>query len=146
MVFWVSDEFDIPESTDRSRWEDVVKEVARHFDAKVHVDRYKASIFSAIKSDPFLSACTTSDPHSTRFHACERRFKCEACRTFDKSGERVWNTDKRIVHVNMVEIKSAAWSLQHQTFLQALGKAACGEGPWPYNIVSYTLNRGYVRS
>ena len=86
-------------------------------------------------SEPFLKACTTLDPYSTRFHACERRAKCEVCRTFDRSGRRVWNMDKRVVHVNMVEVKTAAWSIQHASFVEALGKAAIGEGPWPYTIV-----------
>ena len=35
----------------------------------------------------------------------------------------------------MVEIKSAAFVLQQQNFLEALARAATGEGPWPYNIV-----------
>jgi hypothetical protein len=129
-------------------WEDVVKEVARHFDQpvgpqlscgahrQVHVDRYKRSIYAAVKSDPFLLACTTSDPHATRFHACERRFKCEACRTFDKQGRRLWNADRRVIHVNMVEVKAAGWDLQHRDFVEKLGRAALGEGPWPFNIVS----------
>jgi hypothetical protein len=47
-----------------------------------------------------------------------------------------WNLDKRIVHVNMVEIKGASWDSERDEFLQKLGKAAIGEGDWPYNIVS----------
>ena len=121
---------------DSRSWEDVVKEVARHFDQPVHVDRYKRSIYSAVKSDPFLLACTTTDANVTRFHACERRFKCEGCRTFDERGKRVYNLEKMIVNVNMVEIKTAAWDLQHRDFIEDLRKAAVGEGAWPYNIVS----------
>jgi hypothetical protein len=82
-------------------------------------------------------ACTTTDPTSTRFHACERRFKCTECRTFDKSGKRTWNQGKRVVHVNMVEVKAATWDIQQVAFREKLGQAACGEGDWPFNIVSY---------
>lgn len=118
-----------------------MKEVARYFDTQVHVDRYKSTIYSAVKSDPFLSACTTTDPHATRFHACERRAKCEACRSFNEHGDRVWNKDKRIVHVVMVEVKLAAWVSERAEFLDKLGKAASGVGDWPYNIVSHTTRR-----
>ncbi|WVR03518.1 hypothetical protein IAU60_000509 [Kwoniella sp. DSM 27419] len=116
-------------------WEYVVQEVSRFFGERVHVDRYKRSIYSVIKSDPYLLACTTEDPYSTRFHACERIAKCVACRRFQKGNSKpVYNLDKRIVGVNMVEIKDASWSLQHQAFLEALSAAAVGEGPWPYSI------------
>lgn len=135
-----------------SRWEQVVKAVASHFRSpvcsrtilahaqlitQVHVDRYKRSIYAAVETDPFLLACTTSDPSATRFHACERRFKCVECRTFDKSGKRVWNEGRRVVHVNMVEVKAATWDIQQVAFRDKLGKAACGEGDWPFNIVSW---------
>ena len=136
------------------RWEEVIKEIARHFNTpvcprclafaflnkkQIHVDRYKRSIYAAIQSDQFLQACTTLDPYISRFHACERRAKCEACRTVDRSsGKRLWNSDKRVVDVNMVEVKDAAWALHHQSFVYALSRAAIGEGPWPYTIVSNT--------
>lgn len=140
MVLWVSIPTLKPSvRADWSSWEDVVKEVARYFDTQVYVDRYKASIYSAVRSDPFLTACTTVDPLATRFHACERRAKCEGCRTFDSSGRRAYNTDKRIVHVNMVEVKSAAWAIEREAFLDTLGVAALGEGDWPYNIVSTSV-------
>ena len=103
---------------------------------QIHVDRYKRSIYHAVKTDPFLLGCTTSDPLATRFHACERRNKCDGCRSFDQAGQRTWNTDKRIVHVNMVEVKSATWDIQQIAFREKLGRAACGEAEWPYNIVS----------
>ncbi|WWC85879.1 uncharacterized protein L201_000746 [Kwoniella dendrophila CBS 6074] len=116
-------------------WEYVIKEVARYFDEPVHVDRYKRSIYTAIETDPYLLLCTTTDPHSTRFHACERTHKCVTCRRFEKGNRKpVYNLDKRIVSVSMVEAKEASWAMNHQAFLNNLGKAAIGEGPWPYDI------------
>lgn len=104
---------------------------------QIHVDRYKRSIYTAVQTDPFLLSCTTTDPSVTRFHACERRFKCDYCRTFDKTGQRSWNLDKRIVTINMVEVKSATWDLQQVAFREKLGRAACGEAEWPFTIVSW---------
>ena len=48
----------------------------------------------------------------------------------------MWNQGKRIVHVNMVEVKAATWDIQQVAFREKLGQAACGEGDWPFNIVS----------
>ncbi|WVO23495.1 uncharacterized protein IAS62_004850 [Cryptococcus decagattii] len=116
-------------------WEDVIKEVARYFNERVHVDRYKSQIYSAIRSDPFLLNCTTTDPFETRFHACERFAKCAACRRFDgESGKPVYNLDKMIVHVNMVEMKQVGWDSRRQGFMETLFKAARKGGPWPFNI------------
>jgi hypothetical protein len=81
-------------------------------------------------------ACTTDDPAVTRFHACERRFKCERCRTFNKQGQRKWNADKLIVHVNMVEVKTAAWDVEQKAFREKLQMATDGKASWPFNIVS----------
>nr|XP_019014566.1 uncharacterized protein I206_00649 [Kwoniella pini CBS 10737]OCF53347.1 hypothetical protein I206_00649 [Kwoniella pini CBS 10737] len=116
-------------------WEYVIETVARYFDQPIHVDRYKRSIYTAIEANPHLLLCTTTDPNITRFHACERSHKCRNCRRFEKgSRQPVYNLDKRIVSVNMVEIKDASWAMEHQKFLDNLGKAALGEGPWPYSI------------
>lgn len=141
-------------------WEDVIKEVARYFNEKVgfcchcmyqlsyanvviqvHVDRYKSQIYSAIRSDPFLLNCTTTDPLETRFHACERFAKCVACRRFDdESSKPIYNLDKMIVHVNMVEVKQVGWDSRRQGFMETLFKAARKGGPWPFNIVSLSQN------
>lgn len=107
-------------------WEDVVKEIARHFGSLVHVDRYKRSIYASLKTDRFLAQCTTLDASSTRFHACDRRHKCDACRS-----------SKDMVTVHMVEMKDAQIVLQREAFLQELGDAAIGEGEWPRTIVSH---------
>ena len=121
-------------------WEDIIKEVARHFNTLVHVDRYKASIFKGLTTDKYLAACITEDHTATRFHACERKHKCPSCILFNKEGEKVYNLDKRIVAVNPVEIKSPQYMVERKAFLDALGKAALGEGLWPLNIVSIMLS------
>lgn len=46
---------------------------------------------------------------------------------------------KRVVHVNMVEVKAATWDMRQDSFRDRLGRAACGETEWPFNIVSYAL-------
>lgn len=100
------------------------------------MDRYKGELFTSIKSDPFLSSCITLDPAKSRFHACERAARCVDCRKFGKGPGRIYNSDKLIVDVVMVEVKQASWDMEHRDFLDKLGKAALGEGPWPYQIVS----------
>jgi hypothetical protein len=110
----------------------------------VHVDRYKRILYLAAETDPFLGLCTTEDPTASRFHACDRYDKCGACRSWF-GGERV-NKDKRIVHVNAIEVKTAAWAIEHQTFIENLSSAAKGEGPWPLNIVSRISTRLKVRT
>jgi hypothetical protein len=124
-------------------WEEVIKEVARHFDTLVHVDRYKASVFQGLTTDTFLASCTTQDHKATRFHACERFHKCPSCRRFSNDKDRpepIYNLDKLIVTVNMVEMKSAQYTLEREAFLSKLGKAATRDGPWPYSIASAGLS------
>lgn len=126
-------------------WEYVVEEVSRHFGApvslckcnlrlvlladceQVHVDRYKRGIYAAIRSNPFLVQCTTEDPDATRFHACERWFRCGKCRE---------GNDRLVVQVKMVEVDLASWDMRQQMFLTELNNAAMGDGAWPSEIVS----------
>ncbi|BEI95442.1 hypothetical protein CcaverHIS631_0103910 [Cutaneotrichosporon cavernicola] len=103
-------------------WEDIVKEVARHFNQPIHADRYKRSIYGAVESDPFLLGCTTNDPTITRFHVCDRYNRCQMAK------------QKNVVQVVMAEVKSASWQLRHQQFLNTLNSAALGETPWPMII------------
>ena len=103
-----------------------------------------------MEQDPSFLAYTTTNALSTRFHACERRAKCSACRTFDIHGRRAWNIEKRIVHVNFVEVKTAEWTVRHTGFLEKLAEAAAqgADGQWPYNIVhlvTYTPLRADIQ-
>ncbi|KAM0752271.1 hypothetical protein T439DRAFT_204649 [Meredithblackwellia eburnea MCA 4105] len=61
-------------------YEDMLKAVARAFNTSIHLDWYKLKIYHsrAIKAvDPLLSSLGTDDERGTRFHACERRWKCD---------------------------------------------------------------------
>ncbi|KAH7882956.1 beta-lactamase-like protein, partial [Phlebopus sp. FC_14] len=95
-------------------YEDILKGVARAFHCKVHLDRYKHTIYSHL-SDPFLRALGTRDASSTRFHACERFDRCSfvdvphydfGCRgavtPLSKEG-------KKVVYVNPVTMSCARW-------------------------------------
>ncbi|KAJ4482020.1 hypothetical protein J3R30DRAFT_2114204 [Lentinula aciculospora] len=57
-------------------YEDILKEIARTFNCKIHLDEYKHRIYSLLSSDPLLQTLGTTDPDETRFHACERFARC----------------------------------------------------------------------
>ncbi|KAG6374360.1 hypothetical protein JVT61DRAFT_4394 [Boletus reticuloceps] len=95
-------------------YEDVLKAIAHMFHCKIHLDRYKYSIYSH-GSDPFLRALGTRDAASTRFHACERFDRCSfvdvppynygakgAVAPLSKEG-------KEVVYVNPVTMSCARW-------------------------------------
>ncbi|KAL6308244.1 hypothetical protein BKA93DRAFT_868915 [Sparassis latifolia] len=106
-------------------YEDIFKAVARTFRSKIHVDRYKFSIYRHTTGDPFLRSILTQDGASTRFHACERFSRCEcvavdgqglhaptaaaasSCTTSNKTGQHV-------VYVNPVTLGAASWELYLQ--------------------------------
>ncbi|KAF9264590.1 hypothetical protein L218DRAFT_958303 [Marasmius fiardii PR-910] len=67
-------------------YEDILKAIARAFNSKIHLDRYKASLYTHI-NDPSLKNLYTSDPESTRFHACERFSRCHVVNV-DLDGEK----------------------------------------------------------
>ncbi|WOO84707.1 5' exonuclease Apollo [Vanrija pseudolonga] len=112
-------------------WEDIVKEVARYFGTVVHVDRYKRSIYKAIASDPSLLKCTTESWETTRFHACERLARCPMCRSGTPAGQA---GNKLIVQVVFAEIKTVAWDIRHQEFIQQLSHAVTDNGRYPTTI------------
>ncbi|KAI0793527.1 beta-lactamase-like protein [Abortiporus biennis] len=66
-------------------YEDILKAVAREFRTKIHVDRYKSSIFSHLTSDPYMRSIITTNEDETRFHACERWKRCETCEVIEDS-------------------------------------------------------------
>jgi hypothetical protein len=69
---------------------------------KVHVDRYKHSIFTRC-SDPFLKAIVCLDHSIARFHACERHDRCPLI-NFPP------NT-KSVVYVNPVDMSTDRWEV-----------------------------------
>ncbi|TCD62352.1 hypothetical protein EIP91_006981 [Steccherinum ochraceum] len=89
-------------------YEDVLKAIARAFGAKIHVDRYKHSIYTRLKSEPFLNSIVTADPASTRFHACERFDRCDEVAV---EGRQAYTSKKRhVVYVNPVTMGKEKWA------------------------------------
>ncbi|KII95048.1 hypothetical protein PLICRDRAFT_693326 [Plicaturopsis crispa FD-325 SS-3] len=85
-------------------YEDVLKAIARAFECKIHVDRYKHSVYTSI-SDPFLRGIVTRDSASTRFHACERFARCpHVAGDIDING-------KVVVYINPVTMGAQSWAL-----------------------------------
>ncbi|CCL98525.1 uncharacterized protein FIBRA_00524 [Fibroporia radiculosa] len=102
-------------------YEDIYKAVARAFHSKIHLDRYKHSIYLHIEGDPFLQSIITRDAASTRFHACERFNRCEHV-SADGQGVRapsvaanmtpsLSNNGTHVVYVNPVTMGVAGWDL-----------------------------------
>lgn len=94
-------------------YEDVLKAIAQSFQSKIHVDRYKYSIYQHL-SDPFLRLITTRDSSSTRFHACERFHRCEYVMVDneqDNYSNAVSHMGKRVIYVNPVSMGSVSWDL-----------------------------------
>lgn len=61
-------------------YEDILKGVAKNFNTKIHFDTYKQRLFShpTLRSlDPLLSELGTPSHNPNKFHACERRWKCD---------------------------------------------------------------------
>ncbi|PIL22723.1 hypothetical protein GSI_15416 [Ganoderma sinense ZZ0214-1] len=88
-------------------YEDIYKEVARKFDTKIHVDRYKHSVYAHISGDPFLQSIITKDESSTRFHACERFERCEHVRVNGRESHTP--SGHHVVYVNPVNMDIQTW-------------------------------------
>ncbi|EEB93685.1 hypothetical protein MPER_07624, partial [Moniliophthora perniciosa FA553] len=85
-------------------YEDILKAVTRAFGSKIHLDRYKYKICTHLRHDPLLKALGTTDPESTRFHACERFDRCHVV-SVDQGDEELSDSareKKRVVYVNPV--------------------------------------------
>lgn len=58
-------------------YEDMLVVTAKAFGCKIHVDRFKYSMYKAARTEaPFLADIVTQDHTKTRFHACEKRNVC----------------------------------------------------------------------
>ncbi|KZO97143.1 hypothetical protein CALVIDRAFT_554751 [Calocera viscosa TUFC12733] len=79
-------------------YESMITAVARIFRTKVHVDRYKHTIFTHL-ADPLLASCVTLDPLSSRFHACERFNRC------------THSTGDGVIYVNPCGMRSLNWEV-----------------------------------
>ncbi|KAG7087564.1 hypothetical protein E1B28_013519 [Marasmius oreades] len=83
-------------------YEDILKAIARAFGSKVHLDRYKHNIYGHLRNDPLLASIGTSDPESTRFHACERFDRCHVVSVQQGEASTRTKDNRRVVYVNPV--------------------------------------------
>ncbi|KAH9815294.1 hypothetical protein DFH28DRAFT_1107760 [Melampsora americana] len=63
-------------------WEELLERISIHFQTLIHVDQYKFDLYtlpSLRKHYPLLSNSITLDSKLTRFHACERKQRCDEC-------------------------------------------------------------------
>ncbi|KAF9483033.1 hypothetical protein BDN70DRAFT_852304 [Pholiota conissans] len=91
-------------------YEDILKAVALNFQSRIHVDRYKLSIYQTL-SDPFLGHIVTSDPSSTRFHACERFHRCDFVAVDNNASysNAMSSKGKRVIYINPVNMEKSKW-------------------------------------
>ncbi|KAF9222779.1 hypothetical protein BS17DRAFT_159628 [Gyrodon lividus] len=95
-------------------YEDVLKGVARAFHCKIHLDRYKHTIYTHV-SDPLLRAIGTRDASATRFHACERFDRCPFVDVpsydFGATGAVAPTSKegKKVVYVDAMTMSCAGW-------------------------------------
>ncbi|KAI9448810.1 hypothetical protein BJY52DRAFT_1310396 [Lactarius psammicola] len=91
-------------------YEDVLRAIAHHFQSRIHVDRYKHSVYSHL-ADPFLRSLITPDASKTRFHACERFNRCPHAST------------EGVVYINPVTIGKVKWE-QYRLLTESKLRAA----------------------
>lgn len=142
------------------------------FPPQIHMDDYKIRMYT--KSDvsdydhrhssisqraPTLADLCTSTFHATRFHACERRWKCPHVRTdnqgcFDSVEHlTIWEERNRkaleaegilarrgvrplVVFVNPSEATPLGWKAYKNRIEAACRNAKTGKGAWPSSLVS----------
>ncbi|CAL1712191.1 unnamed protein product [Somion occarium] len=114
-------------------YEDVLKAVARTFQTKIHVDRYKHNVYSHLSGEPFLREILTRDPASTRFHACERFDRCDRVKV--EGGVSHTADGKHVVYVNPVTMSTSAWNAYLKETMAQLQR---GE---PVNVLLVALSR-----
>ncbi|KAF5372288.1 hypothetical protein D9757_009638 [Collybiopsis confluens] len=114
-------------------YEDILKAIARAFKCKIHLDEYKAKIFSLVSSDPLLRSLGTTDQDETRFHACERFDRCDHVRvdrqddSFDSDIEEGSEDtqeagkaagEKAVVYINPVSSMTPEQWVEYQATIQ----------------------------
>ncbi|KAG7447100.1 uncharacterized protein BT62DRAFT_993446 [Guyanagaster necrorhizus] len=121
----------IPESThffiNSWTWgyEDALKAIARAFDSRIHMDRYKHAIYSHLANEPLLRSIGTRDAGSTRFHACERFERCEYVDVPANRPHATSTNGNLVVYINPVStMNKGQWSAyQHNTRLRIIEQA-----------------------
>ncbi|EGG05775.1 uncharacterized protein MELLADRAFT_77991 [Melampsora larici-populina 98AG31] len=104
-------------------WEELLERISIHFQTLIHVDQYKFDLYTLPnfeKHYPLLTTSITLDCKSTRFHACERKQRCEECEDERylnqycpdhlQNGMKERKPFGRVVTVNPMEIDEKKWS------------------------------------
>jgi len=106
-------------------YEEVLERIAGAFNSKIHVDRYKAGIIASIRRyEPKLAAIVTPD-ESSRFHACEAKFRCSTCR----------GSLRDIVRIEFPEVMIAEFDVRHGKVMEQCRRAMEGKAPWPMTLL-----------
>ncbi|PBK71516.1 hypothetical protein ARMSODRAFT_1082972 [Armillaria solidipes] len=101
-------------------YEDALKAIARAFDSRIHMDRYKHAIYSHLANEPLLRSICTRDAGSTRFHACERFERCEYVDVPANRPGATSTSGNQVVYINPVStMNEEQWAAyQHNTRLR----------------------------
>lgn len=154
-------------------YEELLRAIAHRYRCKIHLDDHKAKIYkqstvsqhdyehSSLSQDyPELAEIGTSTFQHTRFHACERRWKCPHVRgdgrgCFESEEMQVFWEDKyqialrqdellkskdllpHTVFVNPADATETGWAKYKQRIIAQCTAARAGDGPWPTNLVSF---------
>lgn len=152
-------------------YEELLRSVAQRYKCKIHVDEYKQRIFSketvsdhdadnssVPKECPVLADIGTSSCQTTRFHACERRWKCPLTRgdgqgcfegaegqlQWEKQHARALRAEAalaatgqlpHLVFANPAEATPTGWAAYAKKVKAQCGLARHGLAKWPTNIV-----------
>ncbi|KAH9825253.1 hypothetical protein DFH28DRAFT_20588 [Melampsora americana] len=137
-------------------WEELLERISLHFQTLIHVDQYKFDLYtlpSLKKHYPLLSTSITLDSKLTRFHACERKQRCDECQDeryqilsteqIEIQSKEKESFKRRVVMVNPMEINDQRWfrievQLQYEIDL-ALDQEKINSSEndlWPSLIVS----------
>lgn len=91
-----------------SGYEPFLLAVAKHFKTPVHVDRWKYALFKSYMTQENLLQCFTLDSSSTRFHACQRQFKCDEVWNGGRGCFVFSSEEQQQIHRNSLKIKTAS--------------------------------------
>lgn len=152
-------------------YEELLRAIAHKYRCKIHLDEYKAKIYrqDAVSSHdleyscmdskyPALNEIGTSKFQATRFHACERRWKCPHVRG-DGQGcfnseemQAIWEDEHETalrqdrvlkskgllphtVFVDPADATVTGWARYKEKITAQCAAAKSGHGEWPTNLV-----------
>lgn len=152
-------------------YEELLRAIAHKYRCKIHLDDYKSKIYkqssvslhdyansSISKDHPPLAEIGTSTFQHTRFHACERRWKCPHVRgdgqgCFDSEEmQAIWEDTHEVairqdqvlksrgllphtVFINPADATETGWAKYRERITEQCMAAKEGRGEWPTNLV-----------